>query len=139
MIKARLGSLYKNEFDFDGNMDDTKPDYLFRVVHTNEEFKLKSHANCSARITNLLVRMIIDLKVPIFENEDGNFERLNGPMHLGLPNSTDDQNFAERLYYWTTESMLIPFPPHEDFVSNQRSRQPGQILVSFGLLRQTYV
>lgn len=108
MIKARLGGSGK-EIDFAGEPDDAYPDYLFRFVFMGQEFRLDDHASCPAKITNLIVRMIIDAKVPLFENEEGNIMRLNqvNLNHLGPPNSRDDQWLAERRQYWKTESTSI--------------------------------
>jgi hypothetical protein len=104
MIKSKLGSSRK-EFDFAGNVDDNDPDYLFRFVFITQQFKLDNHASCPARITNLIVRMIIDAKVPLFDNEESNIMRLNqvNISHLGPPNSREDQWLAERRQYWKTE------------------------------------
>jgi len=114
MIKAKLGSSRK-EVDFAGCPDENDPDYLFRFVFMTQEFRLDNHASCPARITNLIVRRIIDAKVPLFENEEGNIMRLNqtNMAHLGLPNSQDDQWLAERRQYWKTESTFLHFRTHE--------------------------
>lgn len=108
MIKAKLGSSRK-EIDFAGDPDEDDPDYLFRFVFMGQQFKLGDHASCPAKITNLIVRLIIDAKVPLFENEEGNIMRLNQVNlgHLGVPNCRDDQWLAARRQYWKTESTLF--------------------------------
>jgi hypothetical protein len=108
MIKAQLGSM-ENEFDLNGDTDDTKPDYLFQFVHLDEEFRLDPHARYPVKITNLLVRMIIDANVPLFENEEGFLKRLNQDGHLDLPNmDKEGENwYNERLSYWRNESMFV--------------------------------
>lgn len=105
LIKAKLGSSGK-EINFSGPPDDNDPDYLFRFVFMNEQFRVTDHVSCPARITNLIVRMIIDAKIPLFSNESGNVMRLNqvDMSHLGPPNSRNDQWLAERREYWKSES-----------------------------------
>ncbi|KAB5559851.1 hypothetical protein GE09DRAFT_1188315 [Coniochaeta sp. 2T2.1] len=108
MIKAKLGSHLK-KFDLNGNTDDNDPDYLFRFFFITEEFRMVDQASCPARITNLLVRMFVDAKVPLFENEEENVMRLNqiGMAHLGLPDSRDEKWLDQRRQYWRTETDLL--------------------------------